>query len=233
MTGWVLPPPPVPSLAVAGSADRFPVRRIYCVGRNYLAHVREMQEGADERDPPFFFQKPADALVESGATIPYPPATVSFHHEVELVAAIGVGGERIALERALDHVWGYAVGIDLTRRDLQFTAREKSWPWEMGKSFDRSAPIGALVPAAVCGHGVREIALSVNGEPRQHSTTAYMTWSVAEIVAEISEQYRLEPGDLIMTGTPEGVGPLRPGDRAEATCEGLPPLSLTIEEARP
>jgi fumarylpyruvate hydrolase len=219
-------------LPIAGHPSAFPVRRIYCVGRNYLAHVREMNEGADERDPPFFFQKPTDAVVESGTAVPYPPATESLHHEVELVAAIGRDGANIAETDALGHVWGYAVGIDLTRRDLQFLAREKSWPWEMGKSFDQSAPIGALTPAAEAGHGVREIALSVNGETRQRSTTAHMTWSVAEIVAKLSEHYRLVAGDIIMTGTPEGVGAVRPGARLHAACTGLAPLTVDIVEPR-
>ena len=233
MSRFVIAPPPLVSLAVVGTTERFPIRRVYCVGRNYLAHVREMNEGADERDPPFFFQKPADAVVETGETVPYPPGTESLHFEVELVAAIGRDGADIAEADALDHVWGYAVGIDMTRRDLQFLAREKSWPWEMGKSFDHSAPIGPLTPAAEAGHGVRTLSLTLNGETRQHSTTAHMTWSVPEIVAKLSQQYRLVAGDLIMTGTPEGVGAVRPGARLEATCTGLAPLTVEIVEARP
>ncbi len=228
MTGYTIPPPPQASLAIAGSDQRFPVRRVYCVGRNYSRHVMEMNEGADPRDPPFFFQKPADAVVGDGATVPYPPLTDDLQHEVELVACIGTGGADIPVDRALDHVAFYGVGIDLTRRDLQFRAREKSWPWEMGKSFDHSAPIGPLTPADTAGHGVRGISLSVNGAVRQQSDTAHMTWSVAEIVAELSRQYRLEPGDIILTGTPEGVGALVPGDVVEARADGLAPLTLTI-----
>lgn len=233
MSRFVIDPPPLVSLAVVGSAERFPVRRVYCVGRNYLAHVREMNEGADERDPPFFFQKPTDAVVETGEAVPYPPGTESLHFEVELVAAIGRGGADIAEAEALGHVWGYAVGIDLTRRDLQFLAREKSWPWEMGKAFDHSAPIGPLTPAAEAGHGVRAIALDVNGETRQQSTTTHMTWSVAEIISKLSQQYRLVAGDIIMTGTPEGVGAVRPGARLHATATGLVPLTVEVVEPRP
>lgn len=228
MSAFALPLPESPSLPIVGSEGRFLVRRIYCVGRNYLAHVREMKEGADERDPPFFFQKPRDALVQDGAAIPYPPLTTNLHHEVELVAAIGRGGARIPVEDALDHVFGYAVGVDLTRRDLQTIAKDKGWPWEMGKAFDASAPVAAITPASVAGHGVRGITLGVNDVVRQASTTAHMTWSVAEIVANLSTHYRLEPGDLILTGTPEGVGPLVPGDRVSAEVEGLAPLSFTI-----
>jgi len=216
------------SLAIIGRDDRFAVRRIYCVGRNYAAHVREMNEGADPRDPPFFFQKPTDALVETGATVPYPPMTDDLQFEVELVAAITTGGRDIAVETALDHVGFYAIGIDLTRRDLQFRAREKGWPWEMGKSFDRSAPIGPLSAAGDVGHDTRAITLSVDGDMRQNSKTDHMIWSVAEIVANLSRQYRLMPGDLIMTGTPEGVGALRVGQRIEARADGLTPLSITI-----
>ena len=231
MSAFVITPPATASLPVQGSDARFPVRRIYCVGRNYLAHVREMNEGADERDPPFFFQKPLDAIVPNGAAVPYPSLTSSFHHEVELVAAIGKGGANIPQETALDHVWGYGVGIDLTRRDLQTIAKDKGWPWEMGKAFDHSAPFGHLVPAAVCGHdSTRSICLSVNGTTRQDSTVAHMTWSVAEIVSKLSEHYRLEAGDVIMTGTPEGVGAVQPGDVILAQISGLPPLSITITE---
>ena len=231
MSAFVIQPPPQASLPVAGSDARFPVRRIYCVGRNYLAHVREMNEGADERDPPFFFQKPADAIVYDGERVPYPTLTKSLHHEVELVVAIGTGGAGISMDAALDHVWGYGVGIDLTRRDLQTVAKDKGWPWEMGKSFDRSAPFGALAPASEVGHVTdRAIALSVNGKTRQSSTIAHMTWNVAEIVSKLSEHYRLEPGDVIMTGTPEGVGELVAGDVVEAKIDGLPHLHITIAE---
>lgn len=219
------------TLEIAGSSRRFPVRRVYCVGRNYLAHVREMREGADERDPPFFFQKPRDSIVEDGGVVPYPPQTVDLHHEVELVVAIAKGGRDITRARALEHVFGYGVGVDLTRRDLQTLAREKGWPWEMGKSFDHSAPIGPIAPAVSVGHDAsRGISLSVNGVTRQSSTTAHMTWSADEIIAKLSEYERLEPGDLIMTGTPEGVGPLIPGDAVSARIDGLPALNFKIVE---
>jgi fumarylpyruvate hydrolase len=226
MTEFIVAPPPQASLPVAGTAARFPVRRVYCVGRNYLAHVREMN--GDERDPPFFFQKPADAVMAESGAIPYPLATEDLHHEVEMVAAIGVAGSRIAEADALAHVWGYGVGIDLTRRDLQAVAKEKRWPWEMGKAFDHAAPMGALTPVGACGHGTREISLEVDGETRQRSTTDHMIWSVAEIIAKLSEQYRLEPGDLIMTGTPEGVSAVTPGATLTARCSGLESLEITI-----
>ena len=224
----VLPPPPVVSLAVTGTDARFPVRRIYCVGRNYEKHVIEMNEGADLRDPPFFFQKPRDAVVEDGATIPFPVATDNLHHEVELVAAIGTGGAHIAVADALAHVSHYGVGIDLTRRDRQTEAKDHSWPWEMGKAFDHSAPIGPLTPAAEAGHDPRDLSIRVDGTVRQHSSTAAMTWSVAEIVSKLSEHYRLEPGDIILTGTPEGVGRIGPGAVLEARADGLAPLRVTM-----
>ena len=231
MSQFVISPPPVASLPVKGTDARFPVRRIYCVGRNYLAHVREMNEGADERDPPFFFQKPVDAIVESGADVPYPTLTKSLHHEVELVVAISKGGAFIPKDKAFGHVYGYGVGIDLTRRDLQTIAKDKGWPWEMGKSFDHSAPFGALAPANEVGHDeTRKIRLSVNGKDRQSSTVAHMTWSVAEIISKLSEHYRLEAGDVIMTGTPEGVGAVVAGDIIEAEVEGLPKLTVKITE---
>ena len=231
VSGYVISPPDVASLPVQGTDARFPVRRIYCVGRNYLAHVREMNEGADERDPPFFFQKPADSIVHSGGCAPYPTLTRSLHHEVELVVAISKGGAFIPKDQALAHVFGYGVGIDLTRRDLQTVAKDKGWPWEMGKSFDHSAPLGALAPASDVGHDEsRKISLTVNGETRQSSTIAHMTWSVPEIISKLSEHYRLEPGDIIMTGTPEGVGALQIGDVLAAEVSGLPPLTITITE---
>lgn len=231
MSDYVITPPAQASLAISGTQSRFPVRRVYCVGRNYEKHVLEMNEGADLRDPPFFFQKPADAIVEDGATVPFPPMTDDLQHEVELVACIGTGGANIPVADALDHVAFYAVGIDLTRRDLQFRAREKSWPWEMGKSFDHSAPIGPLTPVSEAGHGVRGISLTVNGVERQNSDTAHMTWSVAEVISRLSEQYRLEPCDIILTGTPEGVGVLRPGDVVVARADGLSTLTVTIGES--
>ncbi|MGB3408284.1 MAG: fumarylacetoacetate hydrolase family protein [Jannaschia sp.] len=231
MTDFAVPVPPQASLAICGSEQRFPVRRVYCVGRNYGKHVLEMNEGADPRDPPFFFQKPADAVVGDGASVAFPAMTDNLQHEVELVACVGTGGANIPLAQALDHVAYYGVGIDLTRRDLQFRAREKSWPWEMGKSFDQSAPVGPVTPAAEAGHGVRAISISVNGVLRQNSDTDHMTWSVGEIVSELSRQYRLEPGDIILTGTPEGVGTLVPGDTVEARADGLASLTITIGDS--
>ena len=231
MSAYVIARPQVASLPVVGTEARFPVRRIYCVGRNYLAHVREMNEGADERDPPFFFQKPLDSIVHDGAAVPYPSLTSSFHHEVELVVALASGGSNIALDDALTLVYGYGVGIDLTRRDLQTIAKDKGWPWEMGKSFDHSAPLGALAPASDVGHRTDlAITLTVNGKMRQSSTIAHMTWNVAEVISKLSEHYRLEAGDIIMTGTPEGVGAVDVGDVIEASVEGLPSLTITIAE---
>ncbi len=232
MSRGPIPAPEPVTLPIVNGAGVFPVRRIYLVGRNYLEHVREMKEGADERDPPFFFQKPRDAIMPDGATVPYPSATQGLHYELELVAAIATGGRNIPSARALDHVYGYAIGIDLTRRDLQTIAKDKGWPWEMGKSFDHSAPCGPVHPAGDVGHGPRTIALKVNGAMRQNSTTAKMTWSVSEIISKLSEQYELAPGDIIYTGTPEGVGAVVPGDRLEGTIEGLGTLTISIGPAK-
>ncbi len=227
---YVIAAPSQPALAVAGESATFPVRRIWCVGRNYLEHVREM--GNDERQPPFFFAKHADMIAADGAAIPYPPLTQDFHHEVELVVALKAGGLRIAAGRALEAVYGYAVGIDLTRRDLQFAARKKERPWEIGKSFDASAPIGALAPASTIGHPAKgRIWLKVNGVERQNGDLAEMIWNVPEIIAQLSQQVRLAPGDIIMTGTPAGVGPLAAGDEVEAGIEGIGELRISITPA--
>jgi fumarylpyruvate hydrolase len=209
----------------------FPVRRVYCVGRNYLDHIREMKE-ADERDPPFFFQKPRDAIVPDGARVPYPPLTSDFQFEVELVVAIGRDGRNISVADANKHICGYAVGIDLTRRDRQRDARDRRLPWEVGKSFDASAPCGAI--AQGCDPAQFEhcaITLSVNGLERQRGDTGQMIWSVAEVIAQLSRQVTLTAGDLIYTGTPSGVGPLVPGDLINAQIDGLPPLTITITPA--
>ncbi|HEY5289278.1 MAG TPA: fumarylacetoacetate hydrolase family protein [Caulobacteraceae bacterium] len=217
--------PPRATVAVIGRGERFPVRRILCVGRNYAAHRREM--GGDDRDPPFFFSKPADAVVDSGADIPYPSVTSDLHHEVELVVALGVGGMDIAVEKALSLVFGYAVGVDLTRRDLQNAAKAKGQPWDAAKGFDQSAPIGAIRPA----HGAPpqgRIHLAVNGQTRQDATVADMIWNVAEIIAQASRLWRLEAGDLIFTGTPEGVGPLVRGDRVAGDIDGVGELGFRI-----
>ncbi len=223
----VLPPIPTTEVPVAGGGF-FPVRRVYCVGRNYLDHIREMKE-ADERDPPFFFQKPRDAVVADGARIPYPPSTSDFQFEVELVAAIGREGRNIAVGEANSHIWGYAVGIDFTRRDRQREARDMRLPWEIGKSFDASAPCGRIAKIADIGHFEHcRISLSVNGVERQRGDTGQMIWSVGEVIAQLSKQVKLEAGDLIYTGTPSGVGPVVPGDVISAQVDGLPSLTITI-----
>lgn len=232
MTEFVIAPPAQALVPVAGSAGVFPVRRIYCVGRNYAAHAREM--GADPtREAPFFFCKPADAVVPvlPGASLelPYPTQTRDFHYEAELVVAIGQSGADIPVEAALAHIWGYTVGLDMTRRDLQAALKSKGHPWEAAKAFDRSAPIAPLVPVVNCGHPqAGAIWLTVNGQPRQRGDLADMIWSVAEIVARLSTLFRLEPGDLIFTGTPEGVGPVVSGDAIEAGVEGVGKLALKI-----
>jgi fumarylpyruvate hydrolase len=206
----------------------FPVRRVYCVGRNYLDHIREMKE-ADERDPPFFFQKPRDAVVADGARVPYPPFTSDFQFEVELVVALGRGGRDIAVAEANNHIWGYAVGIDLTRRDRQRDARDSRLPWEVGKSFDASAPCGTIMQGCDPAHFEHcAISLSVNGVERQRGDTGQMIWSVSEVIAHLSKQVTLGAGDLIYTGTPAGVGPVVPGDLIKAHIDGLPPLVITI-----
>lgn len=231
MSRFVFDPPAQASIAVEGAEDRFPVRRIFCVGRNYSAHVAEM--GGDEREPPFFFLKPADTVVdagaETGATIPYPPETDNFHHEIELVVAIGAGGRNIPEDRVRDHIWGAATGVDLTRRDLQLAARDKGRPWDMGKGFDRSAPVAPLRrlgPETALDEG--RIWLSVNGEIRQEADLSQMIWSVAEHVSILSRSVALAPGDLVMTGTPAGVGPIVAGDTVEGGAGDLPPIRITI-----
>lgn len=222
-------PLPVPVLVpVKGEAAAFPVRRIYCVGRNYADHAREMG-GDPNREPPFFFGKPRDAAVPGGGDIAYPPATSDLHHEVELVVALGRGGRDIPVEAALDCVYGYAVGIDLTRRDLQAQAKSKGQPWETAKGFDRSAPVSPIVPAARIGHpAAGAIWLSVNGEVRQKGDLAQMTWRVEEILAHLSGLFELAPGDLVFTGTPSGVGALHRGDRVRCGVDGLGELEIAI-----
>lgn len=224
----VFPPQDTPTVAVAGSDDRIPVRRIFCIGRNYAAHAREMGRDPD-REPPFFFLKPADAVVEDGATIPYPPQTENFHYEAELVAVIGKGGVNIAEADALDHVWGYGVGNDLTRRDLQLVAREQGRPWDLGKGFDRSAPIAPIHPVSKVGHPSKgSIKLTVNGEVKQDADLSELIWSIPEMISILSHSMELKAGDLIMTGTPAGVGPLVPGDVCVVTIEGVGELTTTI-----
>jgi fumarylpyruvate hydrolase len=224
---YVISAPTQPSVEVRGTRDRFPVRRIFCVGRNYAAHAREM--GNDDREPPFFFTKPADAVVANGTPVPYPPRTANFHHEAELVVALGSGGTSIPVTKANSLVYGYAVGIDLTRRDLQADSKDNGRPWDTSKAFDRSAPVGAIRP--VSAGGIIESAriwLSVNGKMKQDANIAEMTWKVPEIIAELSTLFDLAPGDLIFTGTPAGVGPLVRGDSVEAGIEGLDSLTTKI-----
>lgn len=225
---FVIDPPPQASVAVARQAARFPVRRIFCVGRNYADHVREM--GNDPKsEPPIFFTKPADAVVDSGVAIAYAANTKDFHYEVELVIAIGKGGADIAEAAALDHVWGYGVGVDLTRRDLQAAAKKGGAPWDAAKAFDQSAPMGPLVPVSAIGHPrAGAIRLSVNGAVRQNGDIGDMIWSPAEIIAALSTLWTLQPGDLVFTGTPSGVGPLQRGEAVLAEIEGLEPLRFTI-----
>jgi fumarylpyruvate hydrolase len=223
---------PTPTVLIHGSDSVFPVRRIYCVGRNYAAHAREM--GFDpNREPPFFFCKPADAIVNvpSGATVavPYPPQTSEYQHEIELVAAIGRAGSDIAVEDALDHVFGYAVGLDMTRRDLQLALRDKGRPWELGKAFDQSAPIAPLRRVSEVGHIDRgALWVQVNGKDRQRTDLSKLIWSVPEIIANLSTYFELQPGDLIYTGTPEGVGPVHRGDTMTGGIAGLGELSVKV-----
>jgi len=222
--------PPTISVPIAGAAERFPVRRVYCVGRNYVDHVREMREG-DERDDPFFFQKPADAVVGDGARVPYPPRTSDFQFEGELVVALGADGADVRVTQALELVFGYAAGIDLTRRDRQRDCRDRQISWEAGKAFDFSAPCGPITPRDSAGDlAMAELRLAVNGEVRQHTPLSLMIWNVAEIIAHLSTDYRLRAGDLIYTGTPAGVDALAPGDVVRAEVGGLAPLSVTIVE---
>lgn len=228
----VVNPPEVIAVPVYGSSDTFPVRRVYCVGRNYAAHAREMGFDPD-REPPFFFCKPADAVVPvaEGATLelPYPAETSNYHYEIELVAAIGKGGSNITLADAPSHVWGYAVGLDMTRRDLQMKMREMGRPWEIGKAFDASAPIGPLYPVDQVGHLEKAvIKLDVNGTTKQSSTIDKLIWSVPETIAYLSRFFRLEPGDLIYTGTPEGVGAVVAGNLMVGSVEGLADLSVKV-----
>ena len=228
MTDYVIQPPPQPSIAVAGTTARFPVRRIFCVGRNYAAHAREMGKDPD-REPPFFFTKPGDAVVDSGATIPYPTLTRNLHHEIELVLAMDRAGADITEEEVYDHLWGAGVGIDLTRRDLQQEAKELGRPWDFGKAFDHSAPMGPLTPMqAVPSLEKGHIRLEVNGETRQQGDLSDLIWSVREHVSILSRAFALAPGDLIMTGTPAGVGPVVPGDVLTGGVDGLQDIRITI-----
>lgn len=220
--------PPATVTVPVTNGDEFPVRRIYCVGRNYRAHAIEMGMDPD-REAPFFFLKPADTIVASGSGVPYPPRTSDYQHEIELVVAIGKGGRDIPVEAALDHVFGYAVGLDMTRRDLQMEARKAGRPWDMGKGFDFSAPCGPISPASEVGHFARgSITLEVNGELRQSSDLSLLIWNVPEIISDLSTYNMLEPGDLIYTGTPEGVGPVVSGDHLLGKIDGLTDLVIEV-----
>ena len=218
---------PVPSLPVTGSELRFPVGRIYCVGRNYAEHAREM--GHDpSREPPFFFMKPANSIVQNNATLGFPVQTKEVHHEIELVVAIGKGGKNIPVEKSLEHVWGYGVGLDMTRRDLQGEAKKAGRPWEMGKAFDESAPCTALRRATEIGHPAKgAIWVKVNGQTKQQGDLSQQIWNVQEQIAYLSKMVTLQPGDLIFTGTPAGVGPVNPGDKLEGHIDGVGDLAIT------
>lgn len=224
---YVIDFPKIPVLPVADTNQMFPVGRIYCVGRNYAEHAREMGHDPD-RELPFFFMKPADAVVQNGVAIPYPQATKDLHHEIELVVAIGKGGSDIAVEKALDHVFGYCVGLDMTRRDLQNEAKKTGRPWEMGKAFDNSAPCTAIKPVTMVGHPSKgAIWLKVNDQVKQKGDLADLIWNVPETIAYLSRLVTLKPGDLIMSGTPAGVGPVQPGDELEGHVDGLGDLTIT------
>ena len=228
---FVFTPPTQASVPVVGQSERFPVHRIYCVGRNYAEHAKEM--GFTGREAPFFFMKPADAVLpaENGASVsmPYPSLTANLHHEIELVVAIGKGGKNIPAAQALEHVWGYAVGLDMTRRDLQNDMKKQGRPWCIGKAFEASAPIGAITPAAQAGDIANaDIWLQVNGQDRQRSNVSQLIWNIAETIEVLSQAWELQPGDLIMTGTPEGVGAVQTGDTLEGGITGLSPLRVNI-----
>lgn len=229
---FVVTPPAIVSVPVAGETDRFPVRRVYCIGRNYAAHAREMGHDPD-REPPFFFCKPADAVrpVQPGQTLdlPYPPKTSDLHYEVELVVAIGKGGANIKVEDALSHVYGYAIGLDLTRRDRQQDMKDLARPWELGKAFDASAPISVIKPVDQAGDIEQaQITLNVNGQEKQNGHVNQMIWSIAESISYLSDYFRLEAGDMIFTGTPEGVGPVIVGDVLDGQLEGVGSLSIKL-----
>ena len=228
---YVFDPAPPVTVPVVGSAAQFPVHRIYCVGRNYEEHAKEM--GHTGREPPFFFLKPADALVVVNAgeigTLPYPSLTHNLHHEIELVVAIGVGGQNIKAADAAHHIFGYAVGLDMTRRDLQNDMKKQGRPWCIGKAFDASAPIGPITPAAQAGDITQaDIDLSVNGQERQRSQIAQLIWNISETIEQLSTAWALQPGDLIFTGTPAGVGPVNRGDTLSGSVTGLTPLTLKV-----
>ena len=219
-----------PALPIAGSGDTFPVRRIFCVGRNYVEHQKEM--GGDGREQPFFFIKSEFSLIPNGGDVHYPAKTTNYHYETEMVVAISKGGRRIQAKDATSHIFGYGVGLDMTRRDLQQVGKDKGRPWDFGKNFDESAPCAALTPASRLGHPTRgALSLMVNGKERQKADLSDMIWSVPEQIEYLSQYYTLEPGDIIMSGTPAGVGPVQPGDELVAHIEGLTDLRVKIVPA--
>ena len=225
---FVIDPPAIPSLPVAGETRRFAVNRIYCVGRNYADHAREMGHDPD-REPPFFFMKPANSIVTDGKDMAYPNLSNDVHHEIEMVVAIGKGGANISADTALDHVYGYGVGLDMTRRDLQGEAKKMGRPWDTGKAFDQSAPCGEITPVAKCGHpSAGAVTLLVNGEMRQKGDLNQLIWNVPDTIAYLSTLFTLEPGDLIYSGTPAGVGPVKKGDVLEGSVQGLINLKTKI-----
>jgi len=225
---YVFSPPERATLSVAGTRDRFPVHRVYCVGRNYAAHAVEMGHDPD-KEPPFFFQKNPDNLIADATEFPYPPATEDVHHEIELLVALKSGGENIAVEDALDHIFGYGVSLDMTRRDLQGQMKKLGRPWEIGKAFEMSAPAGPVLPVSQVGHpDAGEVRLEVNGELRQSGNLNQMIWKTPEMISILSTLFVLRPGDVILTGTPSGVGPVVRGDALHARIEGVGDLALTV-----
>ncbi|OAN79458.1 fumarylacetoacetate hydrolase [Jannaschia sp. EhC01] len=229
MVEFTVTPPAPAYLDVVGTDEKFPVRRIYCIGKNYIAHVREMQQ--DERDPPVIFMKPKDALVRNGGEIPYPVFTNNFHYECELVVALKSGGYNISEADASSHIYGYAVGLDMTRRDHQVSVMEKGMPWEITKAFDHSAPVGPITPVSKIGVMTSgHVKLKVNGETKQDADISLLIWKIDEIIAKLSEQHKLMPGDIIMTGTPAGVGPVVTGDVLDCSVDGLEPMQVRIGE---
>jgi len=226
--GYVISPPPVPSLPVVGSSDTFPVRRIYCIGRNYAEHAIEMGHDPN-KEPPFFFQKNPDNLLVAGQDFPYPPKTSDVHFEIELVVALKSGGTNIPVEKAMDHVFGYAVGLDMTRRDLQGEAKKLGRPWEIGKAFEHSAPCGPIVPAEKVGPLTQgAVTLEVNGETRQKGDINQMIWKIPEMISYLSDYFTLAPGDIIMSGTPAGVGAVKRGDQMRGVVEGVGELTVRV-----
>jgi fumarylpyruvate hydrolase len=226
--GYVIPEGTIPTLEVTGTEDRFPVRRIYCVGRNYAEHAREMGYDPDQ-EPPFFFQKPADAIVPEGGEFPYPTLSNNVHYEMELVVTLGKGGSDIPVDQALDHVFGYAVGLDMTRRDLQNEAKKMGRPWEAGKAFEHSAPCSRIYPVSQVGHpNSGAIWFKVNGDMRQSADLSHLIWDIPHIISYLSNLFTLEPGDLIYTGTPAGVGPIKPGDVMHGGVENVGEIKIKV-----